>query len=239
MHEGRTVQWRSQESILAEARRLTAYPDFTGYIRDVGGPTANMYGFECKDKLQRGTCPDKRCLSPRVCPSLKADHQHQLELLRKLRRIEGVKKVFVASGIRYDMLLSDKLHGEAYLKEVIGHHVSGQMKIAPEHTEEGVLRKMGKPGTASLLEFKALFDKLTKRADKEQFLTYYLIAAHPGCTAADMRRLKAIHQPKPQDEPGTGPDIPTRALHLVRRDVLHRVGPVHREAGVCGERPEE
>lgn len=190
VHEGRTVQWRSQESILAEARRLTAYPDFTGYIRDVGGPTANMYGFECKDKLQRGTCPDKRCLSPRVCPSLKADHQQQLELLRKLRCIEGVKKVFVASGIRYDMLLSDKLQGEAYLKEVIGHHVSGQMKIAPEHTEESVLRKMGKPGTAALLEFKALFDKLTKRADKDQFLTYYLIAAHPGCTAADMKRLK-------------------------------------------------
>ncbi|AKG53477.1 FeS oxidoreductase [Dehalogenimonas sp. WBC-2] len=190
VHEGRTVQWRSQESILAEARRLTAYPDFTGYIRDVGGPTANMYGFECHDKLRRGSCRDKRCLSPKVCTSLKADHQQQLELLCKLRRIEGVKKVFVASGIRYDLLLSDRLHGTAYLKEVIGHHVSGQMKIAPEHTNNAVLRTMGKPGTAALLEFKALFDKITERAGKEQFLTYYFIAAHPGCTAANMKQLK-------------------------------------------------
>ena len=190
VHEGRTVQWRSQESILTEARRLTTYPDFTGYIRDVGGPTANMYGFECQDKLRRGSCPDKRCLSPKICTSLKPDHQHQIDLLRKLRRIEGVKKVFVASGIRYDLLLSDRLHGTAYLKEVIEHHVSGQMKIAPEHTNNAVLRTMGKPGTTALLEFKALFDNITERSGKEQFLTYYFIAAHPGCTAADMKQLK-------------------------------------------------
>ncbi len=101
-----------------------------------------------------------------------------------------MKKVFVASGIRYDLLLSDRLHGTAYLKEVIGHHVSGQMKIAPEHTNNAVLRTMGKPGTAALLEFKALFDKITERAGKEQFLTYYFIAAHPGCTAANMKQLK-------------------------------------------------
>ena len=190
VHEGRTVQWRSAESVLTEARQLTKYPDFKGYIMDMSGPTANMYGFECGQKLQRGACPDKRCLYPEVCPSLRADHRHHLELLRQIRRIEGVKKVFVASGIRYDLLLNDKEYGKDYLREVVEHHVSGQMKVAPEHTEEHVLIKMGKPGTASLVEFKQLFDRMTCEAGKQQFLTYYLIAAHPGCTDEDMRRMK-------------------------------------------------
>lgn len=196
VHEGRTVQWRSLESILNEARKLTKYPDFKGYIMDVGGPTANMYGFECKIKIARGNCRDKRCLYPVVCPSMKADHSHQLEILRKIRRIEGVKKVFVASGIRYDLLLSDRQHGKQYLQEVIAHHVSGQMKVAPEHTEDSVLSKMGKPVSGSLLQFKELFDRLTLGAGKEQFLTYYLIAAHPGCTDDDMRKLKQFTSQK-------------------------------------------
>jgi uncharacterized radical SAM protein YgiQ len=190
VHEGRTVQWRSAESILTEARQLTNCPDFKGYIVDVGGPTANMYGFECREKLRRGACPDKRCLYPVVCPSLRADHRHHVELLRRIRRIEGVKKVFVASGIRYDLLLSDKKYGKDYLREVVEHHVSGQMKVAPEHTEEHVLSIMGKPWTAPLAEFKQSFDRMTREAGKKQFLTYYLIAAHPGCTDEDMRSLK-------------------------------------------------
>jgi uncharacterized radical SAM protein YgiQ len=190
VHEGRTVQWRSPESILDEARQLTKYPDFKGYIMDIGGPTANMYGFECEEKLRQGICKVKRCLYPEVCPSLKADHHHQLELLMKIRRIKGIKKVFVASGIRYDLLLSDKEYGEQYLQEVVEHHVSGQMKVAPEHTEKGVLKQMGKPGAELLLQFKSLFDRMTQKAGKEQFLTYYLIAAHPGCTEEDMRSLK-------------------------------------------------
>ncbi|HAV10820.1 MAG TPA: YgiQ family radical SAM protein [Dehalococcoidia bacterium] len=190
VHEGRTVQWRSAKSIVAEAKKLTAYPDFKGNILDLSGPTANMYGFECEQKMQRGHCPGKRCLYPKVCPSLKPDHHHQLELLRKLRRITGVKKVFIASGIRHDLLLSDRHNCEHYLREVVEHHVSGQMKIAPEHTEEGVLRTMGKPGTASLLQFKRLFDRMSTEAKKKQYLTYYLIAAHPGCTDADMKKMK-------------------------------------------------
>ena len=190
VHEGRTVQWRSPESILDEARQLTQYPDFKGYIMDIGGPTANMYGFECEKKLRQGTCREKRCLYPEVCPSLKADHHHQLELLTKIRRIKGIQKVFVASGIRYDLLLSDKEYGEQYLQEVVEHHVSGQMKVAPEHTEKGVLKQMGKPGAELLLQFKELFDRMTREVDKEQFLTYYLIAAHPGCTEEDMQSLK-------------------------------------------------
>ncbi len=190
VHEGRTVQWRSAESVVAEARQLTAQADFKGYIMDVGGPTANMYGFECAVKLRRGACRDKRCLYPSVCPSLRVDHSHQLELLTRLRQIKGVKKVFVASGIRYDMLLGDHDYGDAYLREVVTHHVSGQMKIAPEHTGPAVLKAMGKPGTESLLQFKTLFDRATQEAGKDQFLTYYLIAAHPGCTEEDMRNLK-------------------------------------------------
>ncbi|KTB48735.1 YgiQ family radical SAM protein [Dehalogenimonas alkenigignens] len=192
VHEGRTVQWRSEQSILAEARELTKYPDFTGFIRDVGGPTANMYGFECGQKLERGACPAKRCLYPEVCPSLEVDHSRQVSLLKKLRKIEGIKKVFVASGVRPDLVLADRQHGEPYLKEVVGHHISGQMKVAPEHSEDSVLRLMGKPPAASTLKFKSFFDKLSANAGKKQFLTYYLIAAHPGCTAADMKHLKSF-----------------------------------------------
>ena len=190
VHEGRTVQWRSRESIVNEARRLTAYPDFKGYIMDIGGPTANMYGFECEKKLRQGTCPEKRCLYPEICPSLQVDHSHQIELLREIGRIKGVKKAFVASGVRHDLVLSDRKYGRQYLQEVVEHHVSGQMKVAPEHTEAGVLKAMGKPGPESLLQFKGLFDRMTREAGMKQFLTYYLIAAHPGCTADDMVRLK-------------------------------------------------
>jgi uncharacterized radical SAM protein YgiQ len=191
VHQGRTVRWRSAGSIEREARRLTQYADFRGIIQDVGGPTANMYGFECEKKCARGSCADKRCLTPEICPQLPVDHGRQLALLKRLRKIEGVKKVFVSSGIRYDLVLADDRQGVPYLREVVRHHTSGQMKVAPEHTEEHVLRRMGKPGgKGSLLRFRDLFTKLTQAAGKEQFLTYYLIAAHPGCTQADMRALK-------------------------------------------------
>ncbi|MEA3341550.1 MAG: DUF3362 domain-containing protein, partial [Chloroflexota bacterium] len=133
---------------------------------------------------------DRRCIYPQICPQLKVDHSQQIALLKRLRQIEGIKKVFVASGIRYDLVLADREHGVPYLREVVRHHVSGQMKAAPEHVVERVLRRMGKPGTKVLLEFRELFYKLTKAARKKQFLTYYLIAAHPGCTERDMRALK-------------------------------------------------
>ena len=201
VHEGTTVRWRSPESILAEAARLAKHPDFKGYIQDLGGPTANMYGFECGRKLAKGICSSKRCLYPDVCPLMKIDHQPQIDLLRKVRQIPGVKKVFVASGIRYDMLQCDRDHGDAYLREVVENHVSGQLKVAPEHTEEHVLALMGKPDTASLLEFKTRFDDLNRLAGKRQFLTYYLIAAHPGCTEADMQRVRTFAGRKLQIHP--------------------------------------
>ncbi|NPV40511.1 MAG: YgiQ family radical SAM protein [Anaerolineae bacterium] len=191
-HEGRTVRWRSPQSILAEARLLTELPGFKGYILDVGGPTANMYGFECARKLKKGACPDKRCIYPQVCPSLKPDHDEQVKLLRSLRRIPGIKKVFIGSGLRYDLILADHKNGRAYLRELTGHHVSGQLKVAPEHSQDNVLAWMGKPQHADLLEFKRQFDELSQEVGLRQYLTYYLIAAHPGCTEADMRALKAF-----------------------------------------------
>ena len=190
VHEGRTVRWRSEESILAEARRLTTHPDFKGYIQDVGGPTANMYGFECSKKLKMGSCADRRCLYPEICPALKIDHSRQLSLLRKIRQIPGVRKAFVASGIRYDMLLNDKKHGKEYLREIVDFHVSGQLKVAPEHTVGQVLKRMGKPAPHALLEFKQVYDELNQVAGRDQFLTYYLIAAYPGCTDDDMKQLR-------------------------------------------------
>ncbi len=196
VHEGRTVRWRSQPSILEEAERIIAHPDFKGYIQDVGGPTANMYGFECDKKLKTGACPAKRCLSPNICPLLEVNHRPNLELLRQVRQLKGVKKVFVASGLRYDMILGDAVCGEAYLREIVEHHVSGQLKVAPEHTENNVLDLMGKPGPDSLLKFKDKFDHLSRAAGKPQFLTYYMIAAHPGCSAQDMLRLKRFASEK-------------------------------------------
>ncbi len=196
VHEGRTVRWRSQESVVREAEKLTQHPQFKGYIQDLGGPTANMYGFECKKKLSTGSCPDKRCLFPSICPALKVNHQPQIELLRKVRQLKGVKKVFVSSGIRYDMIFADSRHGEEYLKEVVEHHVSGQLKVAPEHTEEHALAKMGKPGPAALLQFKHRFDDISRSAGKQQFLTYYMIAAYPGCSEADMQRLRTFASQK-------------------------------------------
>jgi uncharacterized radical SAM protein YgiQ len=190
VHEGTAVRWRSAESIIREAKRLASYPDFKGYILDIGGPTANMYGFECEKKLFLGRCAEKRCIHPKVCSKLKPDHSRQISLLANLRKIKGIKKIFISSGIRYDLLLSDKTWGEKYLKEIVLHHVSGQLKTAPEHTEEKVLQKMGKHGTKQLLEFAGLFNRLTKEAGKEQYLTYYFMAGHPGCDTEDMKRLR-------------------------------------------------
>jgi len=190
VHQGKVIQGRSEKSILREAKLLTKLGGFKGYILDVGGPTANMYGIECQKKLKSGSCTDKRCLYPQICPSLKINHKKQMEILNMIRRIEGVKKVFVASGIRCDMLLGDQKYGEKYLCELVKYHISGQLKIAPEHTENNVLEKMGKPDQGYLKRFRDKFLQINKEQKKKQFLTYYLIAAHPGCREGDMYRLK-------------------------------------------------
>lgn len=190
VHEGRTVSSRSEESILNEAVSISKDPAFKGIIQDLGGPTANMYAVECAKKLKSGACVEKRCLFPEICPALKIDHSRQIELLKKIRQVPGVKRVFVGSGIRYDMVLADQANGLAYLKEVVQHHTSGQMKLAPEHADPVVLHRMGKPTVKSLTQFKASFDRLTKEVGKEQYLTYYLIAAYPGCSNREMKQLK-------------------------------------------------
>ena len=190
IHQGRTVTSRSEESVIKEITDITKDKKFKGNISDVGGPTANMYQMECSKKLKLGACSDKRCLYPNTCPALKPNHKRQIDLLKKLRSIQGIKKIFIASGIRYDLILDDHAYGDKYLEEIVAYHVSGQMKIAPEHTEDKVLSLMGKQGKDYLKEFKNRFYKLNKKLDKKQFLTYYLIAAHPGCNEKDMLDLK-------------------------------------------------
>ncbi len=191
VHQGRTIRTRSEENILKEAKDFNAYKDYKGVISDVGGPTANMYGYECNKKLKLGTCDHQRCVdASHLCKSMKVDHSRNINLLRRIREVEGVRHAFVASGVRYDLINADKKHGYSYLKEMVRHHISGQMKVAPEHTQQHVLELMGKPGKSELVEFKKLYDKLNAEEGKKQFLTYYLIAAHPGCTDKDMHELK-------------------------------------------------
>lgn len=190
IHQGRTVISRSEDSIVEEIEEIASAPKFKGYISDVGGPTANMYQVECTKKLKLGACQDRRCLYPQKCPALKINHNKQIELLKRLKKIDKIKKIFIASGIRYDMILDDSKCGQLYLEEIVKDHVSGQMKIAPEHTEDKVLALMGKQGKAPLKEFKDRFYKINEKYGLKQFLTYYLIAAHPGCDEKDMLDLK-------------------------------------------------
>jgi uncharacterized radical SAM protein YgiQ len=208
VHQGRTIRSRSEKSILKEVENFTKNPKFKGVISDVGGATANMYGYECDKKLNKGTCDDIRCTGHRmfnpmkftkpkdkeykICPVLKPNHKKNITLLQNIRKMPGVKKVFVNSGIRYDLIEDDEYYGKEYLKEIVNHHVSGQMKIAPEHSESKVLKYMGKPDKKVLTTFKSNFEDLTKKSGKKQFLTYYMIAAHPGSTQKDMEDLKAF-----------------------------------------------
>jgi uncharacterized radical SAM protein YgiQ len=189
-HQGRKVVSRTEASILREASRFADHPRFKGVIRDVGGPTANMFGIQCRQSNTAGCCPDKRCLYPKVCPALKPDHSFQIRVLDRLRQLPHVRKVFIASGLRHDLITGDLHSGEEYLKRVIRHHSSGQLKVAPEHSEDDVLRLMGKPGNRVLLKFKDLFDRLNRTLRKKQYLTYYFIAAHPGCSMRHMIELK-------------------------------------------------
>ncbi|MEA3418319.1 MAG: YgiQ family radical SAM protein [Campylobacterota bacterium] len=190
VHQGRTIRSRSQESIVSEIKAFKEHQDFKGIINDVGGATANMYGYECNRKLKHGVCLDIPCTSSTVCPALKPDHEPQIKMLKEIREMPHIKKVFVNSGIRYDLINEDKKHGQQYLKTLVDHHISGQMKVAPEHTEDKVLKLMGKPNKETLVNFKNNFEKLNKKSGKKQFLTYYLIAAHPGSQMEDMQSLK-------------------------------------------------
>ncbi len=185
-HEGRIIQSRSEPSILREIELIRdKTKGFTGTISDLGGPTANMYRLACKDKKIEESCRRLSCVYPTICSNLGTDHSKLISLYRKAREIPGVKKILITSGVRYDLAV----RSPEYVKELVTHHVSGLLKIAPEHSEEGTLSKMMKPGMGSYDRFKELFDKYSKEAGKEQYLIPYFIAAHPGCTDEDMLNL--------------------------------------------------
>lgn len=179
-HQGRIVQTRSQESILAEAEKLIWDRDFKGYIHDVGGPTANFRHPSCEKQLTKGVCPMKQCLFPKPCSNLKIDHTEYLELLRKLRELPNVKKVFIRSGIRFDYLIHDP--DDTFFKELCEHHVSGQLKVAPEHISDAVLSKMGKPENSVYQSFCKKYKAINEKLGKKQFLVPYLMSSHPGST---------------------------------------------------------
>ena len=186
-HQGRTIQVRSHESILEEAKILTEDPEFKGYIHDVGGPTANFRQPSCDKQLKVGVCKHRQCLFPKPCPNMKADHSDYLQLLRKLRKVPKVKKVFVRSGIRFDYLLADK--DDTFFKELVEHHVSGQLKVAPEHISDAVLSRMGKPEKAVYERFVKKYYEINKKLGKNQFLVPYLMSSHPGSTLKEAVEL--------------------------------------------------
>jgi len=182
-HQGRIVQSRSQESILREVRMLVGMKGFAGIISDVGGPTANMYSLSCP-RWKNGACPDKLCSAD--CPSLNKDHSRQVELLRRIREVPGVKKVFISSGIRHDLIMADS---SPYLEEICRHHVSGHLKIAPEHISRSVTECMNKPPREVLDAFRERFSAASRESGREQYLLPYLMSGHPGCTVGDMIEL--------------------------------------------------
>ncbi|TRW94632.1 YgiQ family radical SAM protein [Candidatus Methylobacter oryzae] len=185
-HEGRIIQNRSEDSIIKEIEAIRdTSPAFTGHISDLGGPTANMYRLACKDPKIEAACRKPSCVYPGICPNLNTDHTPLIKLYRRARALPGIKKIFIASGLRYDLAVESP----EYVKELVTHHVGGYLKIAPEHTEQNVLSKMMKPGMGTYDRFKSMFDKFSKEAGKEQYLIPYFIAAHPGTTDKDMLNL--------------------------------------------------
>jgi len=186
-HQGRIVTSRSHESVLKEAQLLIKHPGFKGYIHDVGGPTANFRRPACKKQLKAGLCKNRACLSPEACPNLDGDHTDYLMLLRKLRALPGVKKVFIRSGIRFDYMMKDP-SGE-FFAELVKHHISGQLKVAPEHCVNGVLDAMGKPHNETYEKFRSKYERLNQKYGMEQYLVPYLMSSHPGCTLEDAVKL--------------------------------------------------
>ncbi len=185
-HEGRIIQSRSEDSIIREIETIRdKVPGFTGHISDLGGPTANMYELKCKSEKIESACRRLSCVYPDICKNLNTDHSALIHLYKRARKLPGIKKIFVSSGLRYDIAV----RSPEYIKELVTHHVSGYLKIAPEHTEENTLNKMMKPGIGSYDKFKILFDKFSKQAGKEQYLIPYFISAHPGTTDEDMLHL--------------------------------------------------
>ena len=188
-HQGRIIQTRSHRSIIDEAKKIIEMPNFKGYIHDVGGPTANFYHPACKKQLKYGVCKHKQCLWPKPCENLDTDHSEYLKLLRKLRELPKVKKVFVRSGIRFDYIMADKDKSSTFFKELVEHHISGQLKVAPEHISDVVLSYMGKPQNCVYEGFIEKYYKLNEKAGKKQFVVPYLMSSHPGSTMKEAVKL--------------------------------------------------
>ena len=186
-HQGRIIQNRSHDSILEEANRMTTMDGFKGYIHDVGGPTANFRHVACHKQLKVGACKGKTCAAPKACPQLNTNHDDYVSILRKVRKVKGVKKVFVRSGLRYDYVLDD--NNKDFVRELCEHHVSGQLKVAPEHVSEHVTTIMGKANKSYFLKFKSWFDEANRKLGKQQFLVPYFMSSHPGCTLEDAIEL--------------------------------------------------
>ena len=186
-HQGRIIQTRSHESIIEEAKIITQDPEFKGYIHDVGGPTANFRAPACQKQLTKGACPNKQCLFPTPCKNLEVDHKDYIALLRKLRELPKVKKVFIRSGIRFDYLMADK--DKSFLRELCEHHVSGQLKVAPEHISNAVLKRLGKPSVEVYNKFVQAYKDMNKKIGKEQYLVPYLMSSHPGSTLKEAIEL--------------------------------------------------
>ncbi len=186
-HQGRTVRSRSEASVLAEARKITELPDFKGYIHDVGGPTANFRAPACEQQLKNGVCASRKCLAPTPCKNLKVDHSEYLHLISEIEKLPRVKKVFIRSGIRFDYLLLDR--DERFFRKLVEDHVSGQLKVAPEHCSSAVLRCMGKPDFSVYEKFRKRYFELTREVGKEQYLVPYLMSSHPGSTLKDALEL--------------------------------------------------
>ena len=182
-HQGRSVRSRSIESVIEEAKEITSMPDFKGFIHDVGGPTANFRYPSCEQQLKNGVCAGKKCLAPSPCKNLRVDHSEYVELLRRLERLPKIKKIFIRSGIRFDYLILDK--DETFFKKLVRDHISGQLKVAPEHCCDNVLSLMGKPNISVYDRFRKRYFELTKSFGKEQYLVPYLMSSHPGSTLGD------------------------------------------------------
>ena len=198
-HQGRIIQTRSDESILKEAQLLTEDPGFKGYIHDVGGPTANFRQPSCRKQLTKGVCRDRQCLFPKPCPNLTVDHRSYTELLKKLRALPGVKKVFVRSGVRFDYVAADPDDG--FLRELVKYHISGQLKVAPEHVSDRVLYMLGKPAHSVYLKFMKQYEQMNRECGMDQYLVPYLMSSHPGCTMKEAIELAEFlrdihHQPE-------------------------------------------
>jgi uncharacterized radical SAM protein YgiQ len=225
-HEGRIIQNRSEDSIIREIEAIRdTSPNFTGHISDLGGPTANMWRLACKDPDIEASCRKPSCVYPGICQNLNTDQTPLVKLYRRARKLPGIKKIFIASGLRYDIAVETP----EYVKELVTHHVGGYLKIAPEHTEQGPLSKMMKPGMGTYDRFKQMFDKYSKEAGKEQYLIPYFIAAHPGTRDEDMLNLalwlkrNGFRADQVQAFLPSPMSIATAMYHS-GKDTLHKVG---------------